>query len=177
MKLIDLIKKRKSIRKYSPGEVDEKSIKYILECGRLSPSACNSQLYRFVVIKGEFKDRFVDEVFSGIYSVERFLKNASFLIAVVRIKPNIKMKIGNNIQNVDFSLIDIGIAGEHMILAATELGLGSLWVGWFNKKKADKLLEVKKNEGVEVILAFGYKAEEPPERRKKDFDKIVDFKT
>jgi nitroreductase len=99
----------------------------------------------------------------------------SFLIVIVRIKPDVKMKVGNLVCDTDFSLIDIGIAGEHMVLKATEFGLGSLWVGWFDRKKAEKFLKLSKNETAEIIIAIGEKDEDPPFRKKKIFKESVTF--
>lgn len=171
--LLDLIKLRKSIRKFKDIPVEKEKIDYIMECGRLSPSACNNQPYRFVIIQGDFKKKFDEEVFSGIYSFCSFIKSAPLIVAIVREKNKFVANIGSKIQDTDFSLIDIGICGQQIVLAATELGLGSLWVGWFDKKKANKMIGVKKNQSVEMLIAIGYKNEEPSERRKKSFDEIV----
>ncbi|MEF3280276.1 MAG: nitroreductase family protein [Elusimicrobiota bacterium] len=174
--LIDLLKARRSIRKFKSSPVEESKIKYIIECGRISPSACNLQPYRFIVLSGGFKKRFDEAVFSGIYSVCSFVKKAPLSIVIVRLKPGFKTKIGSKLQDTDFSLIDIGIAGEHMIMAACELGLGSLWVGWFDKKKAFDLLSLNRGETAEVMIVIGEKDEDPYERKKKNFDEIVIFK-
>lgn len=175
MDFLSLVKKRKSIRKFKNSTVSDDVLKYILECGINSPSACNTQPYRFIVIKGDFKNEFCKEIFSGVYSFCEFVKNAPVIIAIVRVKKDIKMKIGEFVTECDFSLIDIGIAGQQMVLAATEKGLGSLWVGWFNRKKANKMLNIQNNERVEILIALGEKDEEPPERKKKSFNEIVSF--
>ena len=87
------------------------------------------------------------------------------------------MKIGNMVCDTDFSLIDLGIAGEHIVLSATDMGLGSLWVGWFDRKKAFEFLNLKKGENIEIIIAIGEKDEEPNERKKKSFEDIVEFRS
>lgn len=175
MDFLEFIKKRKSIRRFKKNPISDKDIRYILECAINSPSACNSQPYRFVVIRGEFKERFCKEVFKGVYSFCSFVKDAPIIIAIIRVKKSIKMKIGEFISDCDFSLIDIGIAGEHIVLAATYKNLGSLWVGWFDKKKANKMLNVSKDERVEILIAIGEKDEEPAIRKKRNFSEIVSF--
>ncbi|MGC8866971.1 MAG: nitroreductase family protein [Elusimicrobiales bacterium] len=171
----ELVKSRKSIRRFKNTTICNETLKYILECAINSPSACNVQPYRFVVIKGRAKEEFCNEVFSGIYSLSSFVKKAPVIIAIVRSKKSIKMSIGEGIVDCDFSLIDIGICGQHIVLAATEKGLGSLWVGWFNRKAADRFIGVSKNERVEILIALGEKDEEPCERKKKDFNELVSF--
>jgi len=173
--LEDLLKERKSIRKFKETSIEKDKIIKILECGLLSPSACNVQPYRFIVLLGQKKNEFSKEVFDGIFSFSSFVSKAPVLIVIVRIKPNFKMKIGNFVCDTDFSLIDMGIAGEHMVLKATELRLGSLWVGWFDRKKAQKFLKLSKNESAEIIIAIGEKDENPPFRRKKKFEEAVTF--
>lgn len=175
MDFLDLLKKRKSIRKFKKTPISDKVLKYILECGINSPSACNTQPYRFVVMSGKFKDKFCEEVFNGVYSFCKFVKDAPVIIAIVRVKNSIKMKIGEFVCDCDFSLLDIGIAGEHIVLASTYKNLGSLWVGWFDRKKANKILGVSKNERVEILIAIGEKDEEPTMRKKKEFSKMVSF--
>lgn len=172
---LDLVKLRKSIRRFKDTQIPNQILNYILECGRNSPSACNTQPYRFVVIKNNAKDKFCKEVFSGIYSVCSFVNKAAALIAIIRSTKSIKMKIGSYITDCDFSLIDIGISGQHIVLAATEKGLGSLWVGWFDRKKANRLLNVAEDERVEMLIALGEKDEEPSEKKKKSFDELVSF--
>jgi nitroreductase len=171
----DLLKERKSIRKFKETPIEKDKIIKILECGLLSPSACNVQPYRFIVLLGQKKNEFSKEVFDGIFSFSSFVSKAPVLIVIVRIKTNVKMKIGNFVCDTDFSLIDIGIAGEHMVLKATELGLGSLWVGWFDRKKAKKFLKLSKNESPEIIIAIGEKDENPQFRRKKKFEEATTF--
>lgn len=172
---LELLKKRRSIRKFKTQPVDESVLRYIIECGLNSPSACNKQPYRFVVMRGEAKDKFCRSVFGGIYSFCSFVSKAPVIIALVRNKKSFEMKIGEVIANCDFSLIDIGICGQNMVIAATEKGLGSLWVGWFDRKKANKFLKVGTQETVEILIAIGEKDEDPPPRKKKDFSSAVMF--
>ncbi|MCX7905263.1 MAG: nitroreductase family protein [Elusimicrobiales bacterium] len=175
MDFLDLVKARKSIRKFKVSSISDDILKYILECGINSPSACNIQPYRFIVIRGRFKDKFCKEVFSGIYHFCSFVKDAFVIIAIIRNKKSFKMKIGELVTDCDFSLIDIGICGQQIVLAATEKGLGSLWIGWFDREKAKKMLKVSTDERVEILIAIGEKGEEPSERKKKTFDEVVSF--
>jgi len=171
----DLLKKRRSIRKFRETPIDDEKIRKILECGVLSPSACNTQPYRFIVLKGKAKNEFSKNVFSGIFSYCLFASKAAVLVVIVRIKLSTKIRLGNYICDTDFSLIDIGIAGEHIVLKATELELGTLWIGWFDRKKANKFLKLSSNESAEIIIAIGEKDEDPPFRKKKKFDEMVSF--
>ncbi len=173
----EIIKKRRSIRKFKESQIDQDKIRKILNAAILSPSACNAQPYRFIVMSGDYKNKFCDETLTGFFKASSFIKKAPIIIAIIRTPNTIKMKIGNKICDTDFSLIDIGIAGEHIVLMATELELGSLWVGWFDREKATEFLKLKKGERVEILIAIGEKDEEPLERKKKSFDEIVEFRS
>lgn len=173
----ELARKRRSIRKFKETPIDRDKIEEIIKSAIYSPSACNSQPYRFIVLSGDYKNRFCDSVFSGFFSASSFVKKAPVIIAIIRTRTTLKMKIGNKICDTDFSLIDLGIAGEHIVLAATDMGLGSLWVGWFDRKKASEFLNLKKGENIEILIAIGEKDEEPEERKKKAYNDIVEFRS
>jgi len=79
------------------------------------------------------------------------------------------------VQGIDFKLVDIGIAAEHFVLQAEELGLGTCHIGWFDKKKTAEILKIPKNYGVELMITIGYPDENPKERVKKNFEDMASF--
>lgn len=175
MEILKSVIERRSIRKYLDKPVEKEKIELCLEAARLSPSACNIQPYKFLVLEGEKKDNFANEVFRGIYKPCIFAAKAPVIIAIISTAKTFKGLIGNQIQDINFSLVDMGIAGEHLILQATALGLGTCWLGWFDKKKANKILNIKKSENVELLISLGYGAEAPRERKKKDRKDFSNF--
>lgn len=173
---LKLVSDRRSIRKYLDKPVEIDKIKKCIEAARLAPSACNSQPYKFIVIDNpEVKNRVSKAAFSGIYSACKLLGSSPVLIAVVSQKQKLTAWIGNQIQNVNFRYIDIGIAVEHFVLQATELKLGTCWIGWFNQKNVSRILGVPSGYRVEIMLSVGYPAENPHPRNKKSFEEIVSF--
>jgi len=176
MNFIDLVRERRSIRKYQNKPVEKEKIMLCLETVRLAPSACNSQPYKFFILDNkDIKNKFASAVFSGIYLPCKFAAQAPVLIILVRVPQKITASFGNKIQNTNFSLIDLGIAGEHFALQAQELGLGSCWIGWFDKNETKKFLNLKEDEIPEIIFSLGYPAENPPERKKKNINEIAIF--
>jgi nitroreductase len=107
--------------------------------------------------------------FSGIYKVTRFAARAPVLILILARRGNVADAVGNVLQATDFHLLDIGIAGEHLALAATERGLGTCWIGWFNKKRVRKLLCIPRRFDLVAMMALGYPdpTELAPKRKKK----------
>ena len=70
---------------------------------------------------------------SGIYSSNKFVKTAPVLIVAITEYSVYYARLGGMLRNVKYNLIDIGIACEHLVLQAAELGLGTCWLGWFNE--------------------------------------------
>jgi nitroreductase len=172
-----LIAQRRSIRKYLDKPVEKEKILDCLEAARLAPSADNVQPWRFLVIdEPELKEAFTKEVFSGIYSVSKFAAKAPVLIVILARLDIIANRIGKQIQGVNFYLIDIGIAGEHIVLQAEELGLGTCWIGWFNPRKARKILDIPKKYKIVALLSMGYYQKKPVrEKKRKSLEDIVWF--
>ena len=161
MDFIDLVKKRKSTRKYNSKKIEKKLLDKCLEAARLAPSACNSQPWRFIIIEtGSVKDRIIREAFNGVYALNTFAKKAPVIVVVVREKSKYTARLGGSLRDVDYSLIDIGIACDHLTLQAEELGIGSCWIGWFNEKAIKNILELPKNAKVDIVLSLGYPEED-----------------
>ncbi len=85
-------------------------------------------------------------------------------------------KRGKQIQNIHFHLLDIGIAGEHIVLQAEELGLGTCWIGWFNTRKARKVLKIPRGYKIASLLSMGYYEQKPSKlKKRKELDEVVWF--
>lgn len=178
MTLDEIIKSRRSIRKYQDKTVPRELIEQCLEAARLAPSACNSQPCRFVILDDkETKNSFCENVFSGLYANCKNLgMNAPVLIAVcTKAGGNITTRLGQVISGTKFYLIDTGIAVEHLVLKAQDLGLGTCWIGWFNTKKAKKFLRLPIDVKCEILIALGYPDEGPSPRPRKEFKDIISY--
>ena len=157
MTLLDLVRQRRSIRQFLDRPVARDKIMMCLEAARLAPSACNAQPWQFIVVDGpELKERLCRSAFSGIYAVMSFAKMAPVIVAIVSDKRKFLTWAGSLIRGTSYYLIDIGIAGEHFVLQAEELGLGTCWLGWFNEKGVKSVLGVPKDKKIDVLLAVGY---------------------
>lgn len=172
---MSLARSRRSVRKYSAAPVEKEKIRQCLEAARLSPSACNAQPYKFIIVDDGEKKKEFSAVFSGIYSPCAFALEAPVIAAIATQKQNLTARMGNILQNTDFKHVDIGIAGEHFVLQARELGLGTCWIGWFNKKIANRILNVPAKFSVEILISVGYPAGVPPERKKKNLEDLASY--
>ncbi|MEE1118832.1 MAG: nitroreductase family protein, partial [Bacteroidales bacterium] len=151
----DLLLKRQSDRKYSSKKVEEEKIPSCLEAGRLSPSACNSQPWSFVVIDQEPVLQQAQKRIATM-GMNRFVKQVPVLIAIVLEKPNFTASIGSVIKDKEYPLLDIGIASNNICMQATELGLGSCILGWFDEKGLKQLLDVPESKRIPLVIALGY---------------------
>jgi nitroreductase len=151
----DLLLKRQSDRKYSSKKVEEEKILSCLEAGRLSPSACNSQPWSFVVIDQEPVLQQAQKRIATM-GMNRFVKQVPVLIAIVLEKPNFTASIGSVIKDKEYPLLDIGIATNNICMQATELGLGSCILGWFDEKGLKQLLDVPESKRIPLVIALGY---------------------
>lgn len=172
-----LVAERRSIRRYIDKPVEREKILTCIDAARLAPSADNAQPWRFLVLDdADLRQRFCDEVFTGIYAISKFAKRAPVLIVILARLNIIAHRVGKQIQDIHFHLLDIGIAVEHIVLQAEELGLGTCWIGWFNIRKARKTLNIPREYKIVSLLSLGYYEQRPTRRKKrKQLDEIVWF--
>ncbi len=116
--------------------MEKEKLQACLESARIAPSAHNAQSWRFLVIDDpEIKARYAEKAFSGIYKMTRSAARAPVLVLVLARLDVLANRLGRQVQGVNFYLLDLGIAGEHFVLQAEELGLSTCWIGWFNIRK------------------------------------------
>ena len=129
-----------------------------------------------IIDNPELKSQLAKEVFSGIYFISKFAAKAPVLIMILARLDIIANRIGKQIQNIHFYLIDIGIAGEYIVLQAEELGLGTCWIGWFNSRKARRFLKIPRKYKIVSLMAMGYYEKRPPkEKKRKKLEEIAWF--
>ena len=162
MTFMDIVRARRSVRSYLKKPVEREKLLQCLEAARLAPSACNAQPWRFIIVddKGQ-KEKLAAAAFSGLFAM-KFARIAPVLVAIVKDGHNLAVRTGGTIRDVDYPLLDIGIAGEHFVLQATELGLGTCWIGWFNEGAARKVLGIPPGKKIACMLSVGY-SETPPQ--------------
>lgn len=172
-----ILRGRRSIRRYLPAPVEREKLLACLEAARLAPSAHNVQPWRFIVVDDPgLKDRLTSAAFSGIYSGSKFAAQAPVILLLLAKTELMAHGLGGRLQRVPFHYIDIGIAGEHIVLQAEELGLATCWMGWFNYRKARKILGIPRKYKIMAMMPVGY-AEKRPRREppRRTLDEIVTY--
>ncbi|MBN1998458.1 nitroreductase family protein [candidate division KSB1 bacterium] len=156
-KLFNLIRQRRSVRRFSSQKIDRDILKQCVEAARLAPSAENVQPWRFLIIDDEsVKEKLVQHAFTGVYSATRWAAKAPVIVVLLAELDVLANRIGKQITGINYYLIDMGIAGEHFVLQATELGLGTCWIGWFSARGVRKALNLPKKYRPVELLAVGY---------------------
>jgi len=163
---MDLIKKRYSVRSYQSKPVEEEKVKTVLEAACLAPTAVNKQPFNLIVMKTEGKK----QELKRIYHADWFSEAPLVICACTITSKSWTRRDGRNYVDVDTT-----IAMDHLILAATELGLGTCWIAAFDLEAAREVLEIP--EDVEPILftPLGYPADKPTTKVRKNLDELVRY--
>ncbi len=181
MDLVELIAKRRSIRKFENREVEEGKIAKLIDFARLCQSAKNRQPWRFMILKGEDKNSIADimlSIFEKKIDLPKVANSSKAGAKIIRNAPVLIMVFREqNDQDLNWftgDMLSIGAAIEHICLGSVELGLGSVWIR--DTVYADELiinhLQLK---GYELVssIAVGYASETPIPRPRKAIDEII----
>ncbi len=155
---------RRSIRRYLPTPVEPDKLRACLEAARIAPSAHNAQPCRIVVVdEPGLKDRLAEKAFSGLYRGSKFAAAAPVILVLLAKRSFVAHQLGSRYHRVHYYLVDIGVAGEHIVLQAQELGLATCWMGWFSRRHVRKVLNVPRRLKIVALMPVGY-AEKRPTR-------------
>lgn len=168
MKFIELAEKRCSIRNFRQDPIPEAVLKEILTAGQLAPSAKNLQPYQFIVVTAEAGL----DALAAAYPAP-FFREAP--VAVVICSEEEKGWVRSRYDHKNYTDVDCAIAMDHMSLAATDLGLGSCWIGAFNPDLVKTAMGIP--EGVEPLnmLLLGYPNAEGLDKKRKPLDELVRY--
>ncbi|OGR01687.1 MAG: NAD(P)H nitroreductase [Deltaproteobacteria bacterium RIFOXYD12_FULL_55_16] len=168
MKFSELMTIRQSVRAYQDKPVEDEKIGQLIEAVRLSPSACNSQPWRLVIVNDPVLKRAVAKsAYSTLVSFNKFVDLAPVIVVFTIERPKIITQIGARLKDREFPLIDIGIAAENFCLQAAELGLGTCMLGWFDEDPIKMVLHIPQKIRLGLLITLGYAAEAYPLRKKK----------
>jgi nitroreductase len=160
MDFTELITSRQSVRKYQPRPVEEEKIARLLAAVRLAPSASNSQPWKVIIVNEPgLKDAVARATFSTLVSFNKFAPQAPVIAVLTIERPRTITQIGAILKDREFPLIDIGIAATHFCLQATELGLGTCMLGWFDEDAIRGLLHIPQQTRIGLLITLGYAVE------------------
>jgi nitroreductase len=166
MEFRDLINKRYSVRAYKPDPVEAYKLEYILNSAQLAPTASNLQPFQIIVIhsKGRTKELLT------IYK-KRWFVDAPLIICICGL-PEHGWQRWDNRQYLD---VDIAIVMDHLILAATDSGLGTCFIAAFDVLNARKVLSIPDNVEPILFTTLGYPDDLPGIKNRKELVELVRY--
>lgn len=172
MNFMDIARTRQSCRSYDETKpVEQEKLDAILEAGRLAPSACNGQPYRFTVCRGEAA-KTVAKLTMGM-GMNKFADQAPVMIVLSEEEYVKSAALGAKVKNNDYRSIDIGIACAYLTAEAAAQGLSTCILGWFDDEKVRAVCGLERP--VRLIITLGYAKEGDPlrEKKRKTMDELV----
>lgn len=163
MEFYDVVKARRSIRGYKSDPVPEDALKKIAEAVSLSPSACNIQPWSFRIVVNPVLRRKICAVYTAPWLAEA---------------PAIAIALGNadvcwkRLDGEPIIPVDIGIAMEHLVLAAAAEGLGTCWICAYDVAKMNKVLNILPPWNAYAITPLGYANVQPDKIQRKAVDDV-----
>lgn len=167
MDFFEVIQKRYSVRSYQPDMVEPEKLEQILNAARLAPTACNLQAFKVIVIKTEGRQ----EELKKVYNKDWF-SEAPYVLCVCTIPD----KCWTRRDQKPYADVDAAIVMDHMILAATALGLGTCWIGAFDPQAARELLALDDTLEPVVFTPLGYPKSDAVIREKKALAELVEYR-
>jgi len=123
------------------------------------------------------KDLVARQTYDEVLSFNKFVRSAPLLVVLVLEKPKVVTRLGAVIKKLEYPLIDIGIAAEHFCLQATEEGLGTCMLGWFNPKPIKKILNIPRSRTIGLIISVGYAPDDYRirEKSRKKTEEVISY--
>ena len=172
MNFTEIAKGRQSCRAYdATREVEQEKLYAILEAGRLSPSACNGQPYRFTVCKGETA-KAVAACVTGM-GMNKFAVDAPVMIVISEESYVPSAALGAKVKKNDYRSIDIGIAAAYVTAEATAQGLGTCILGWFDDEKLRAICDLEKPIRLVITLGYAKEGDSLREKKRKPLEELV----
>jgi len=197
VELSDVIASRRSIRKFRPEDISADTVGLLLDAARLAPSGSNLQPSRFIVVKSQAAKEAL-----GQCTPYKFIIKASIVLVCCADLTAISTRdkrVGELLEAGAFEGVDVNfdsaapyasavmeadavkaylsmnvaIAVEHIVLKAVELGLGSCWLGRFDRDQLIQYLQLDESIYPVVLLPVGYPDQTPKARPRFDLDKLV----
>lgn len=170
MDIFQVIRDRRSIRKYKDTPVEREKIEQILEAARLAPSWKNMQCWRYLVITDADKKQALQAAFPLDNPGMKAIGQAPAVVLLCADPQESGVENG-----IEYYIADAAISFEHFSLAAHALGLGSCWMGWYDEAAIKRVLNIPEQFRVIGISPLGYPDQEPKPRPRKSLEEIAFF--
>ncbi|MFO7945369.1 MAG: nitroreductase family protein [Armatimonadota bacterium] len=165
MEFAELVKTRRSVRKYTDEPVSDEHLTEICEAGRWAPSALNMQPWEFIVVTDtDVRGKIADNARAVGVSWPQIRQAAAVIVLCAR-------------KTSEYARDDCLLAAQNMMLQATDLGLGTCYIGGFSPERIRQLLSIPKGYIVPGMITVGHPEKEPDPPEKRELQEIVHHDT
>ena len=166
MDFSELIKQRYSVRAYKPDPVEEEKLQQVLEAARLAPTAANRQPFQLIVIKTAGREKELRRIY-----YRSWFHQAPLVICAV----GLPGEAWSRRDGKNYVFVDTTIAMDYIILAATDLGLGTCWMASFDPDSAREILGLPDDVEPVAFTPLGYPADTPQPKERKPLSELVRY--
>ena len=168
MEYLDLIRKRYSVRAYKPDPVPDELLAQVLEAGRLAPTAANKQPFRIIVIHTKGREAELRRIYHRDWFTQ-----APLILCVCTVRTEAwKRTMYDGKSHAD---VDATIVIDHLIMAATDLGLGTCWIAAFDPAAAREALGVPPEVEPVLFTPLGFPADQPKPKERRPLAELVRY--
>ena len=193
-----VLEKRRSIRKFDTRPIPKEIVEAILEAGRRAPSGSNIQPWRYVVIEDAAMRKRLKEASplsffgeapllilacSDREAVKKLPERGAELTAAgafeditmdaAKVEKLREQRAKDEVEKASYAVYNTAISVTHMDLAAVSRGLGTCWIGMFDKEKVREILGLDERYGIVCFLQIGYALQDPPPRPRLSLDDTI----
>lgn len=176
--LMEIIKERRSIRKYEEKDIPEELVNRVLDAVKWTPSWVNTQCWEVIVVKDKIIKEKLQAAISKGNPAAKSIVAAPVVFAVCSrlgksgyYKDKVSTKFG------DWFMFDLGLATQNLCLMAYHLGLGTVIVGLFDHESAGKILKVPDGCELVTLIPMGYPAKTPSAPKRREIADFTHFDT
>jgi len=168
MSVLEIIRKRRSVRKYKGDPIPQDVLLRVLEAARLAPSGKNYQPWKFIIAQ----EKGLKKKLAKASAEQYFIAEAPLVIVACGFPDNCYSRMGRYMKSWS---VDVAIALEHLILQAEEEGLGTCWIGSFEEQEVKDLLNIPEGVRVLALTPLGYPDQTPSDRGRKSLNEIISY--
>jgi len=174
MNLLEIIKTRRSIRRYTDTPVDDKSINIVIEAARWAPSCANTQCCRFIVVKNEeTRSKLAETLIPENPSIRAVRQAPVVIVSCAELGKSGFYEGKPTSDKGDWYMFDVALATQNLTLAAHSLGLGTGHISAFDAQKVAQILKVPQGVAVVEIIPLGYPEKVGKAPPRKELSEIV----
>ncbi len=176
MNIMEAIRERRSIRRFTDEYVSDEQVRQLLDAVRWAPSWANSQCWEVIVVRDNDVKLQLQEILSPKNPAGPAMTQASVIFVMAAEAKKSGWYKGLLVTKFnEWFMYDLGIATQNICMAAHGLGLGSVVVGLFDHERAGKILGVPEGYDVVSMIPVGYPDHAPSAPKRREIDEFAHF--